>query len=127
MLKEQQLSHFNTFGFVIFRQLFNPDELKTINAEIELRLSSTKRYTSSDDGPTYMSWPNLGPETPCLAGLPEDPAHMRHSGATLRRGCDWTLLQCRQLCERYALASRCHRLPITRSQICLLSTTFTCG
>ena len=73
MLTEQQLSHFNTFGFVIFRQLFNPDELKTINAEVELRLSLTKRYTSPDDEPAYMSWPNLGPETSFLAGLPEDP------------------------------------------------------
>ena len=73
MLTEQQVSHFNTFGFLIFRQLFKPDELKTINAEVALRLSSTKQYTSPDDGSAYMSWPNLGPETPFLAGLPEDP------------------------------------------------------
>ena len=26
MLTEQQVSHFNTFGFVIFRQLLKPDE-----------------------------------------------------------------------------------------------------
>ena len=73
MLTEQQVSHFNTFGFVIFRQLLSPDELKTINAEVALRLSGTKRYTSPDDDAAYMSWPNLGPETPFLAGLPEDP------------------------------------------------------
>ena len=72
MLTEQQVNHFNTFGFLIFRGLFNPDELKTINAEVELRLASTKRYTSPDDSPAYMSWPNLGPETPFLARLPED-------------------------------------------------------
>ena len=69
----QQVSHFNTYGFVILRQWLNPDELNTINAEVELRLSFTKRYTSPDDEPAYMSWPNLGPETPFLAGLPEDP------------------------------------------------------
>ena len=73
MLTEQQVSHFNTYGFVILRQWLNPDELNTINAEVELRLSSTKRYTSPDDESAYMSWPNLGPETPFLAGLPEDP------------------------------------------------------
>ena len=73
MLTKQQVSHFNTFGFVILRQLLKPDELKTINAEVGLRLSSTKRFTSPDDEPAYMSWPNLGPETPFLASLPEDP------------------------------------------------------
>ena len=73
MLTKEQVNHFNTFGFLIFRQLFSPDELRTMNAEVALRLSSTKRYTSPDEAPAYMSWPNLGPETPFLAGLPEDP------------------------------------------------------
>lgn len=73
MLTEQQVSHFNTFGFLIFRQLFNLEEMKTINAEVESKLASTKRFTVPDDTPAYMSWPNLGPETPFLAGLPEDP------------------------------------------------------
>ena len=40
MLTEQQVSHFNTFGFLIFRQLFSPDELKTISAEFEHPLPS---------------------------------------------------------------------------------------
>ncbi|MCZ6677966.1 MAG: phytanoyl-CoA dioxygenase family protein [Candidatus Poribacteria bacterium] len=72
MLTEQQVSDFQTFGFLILRQVLSPDELKTINTEFELRLASTKRYTSPDDRPAYMSWPNLGPETPFFARLPED-------------------------------------------------------
>ena len=28
MLTEQQVNHFNTFGFLIFRQLFSPEEMK---------------------------------------------------------------------------------------------------
>ena len=35
MLTEQQVNHFNTFGFLIFRQLFTPEEVETINAEFE--------------------------------------------------------------------------------------------
>ena len=83
MLTEQQVSHFNTFGFLIFRQLFNPDELKTLNAEVGLRLSSTKRYTSPDDDPAYMSWPNLGPRDTLSIWIAGGPAHLRYSGATL--------------------------------------------
>ena len=93
MLTEQQVSHFNTFGFVIFRQLFNPDELKTINAEIESRLTSTKRYTSPDDAPAYMSWPNLGDRYALPIRVAGRPAHLRYSGTTVRRGCGWTVLQ----------------------------------
>jgi hypothetical protein len=72
MLTEQQVSHFKIFGFLILQQVFSPEELKTINAEFKLRFASTKRYTLPDDRRTYMSWPNLGPETPFLARLPED-------------------------------------------------------
>ena len=107
MLTEQQVSHFNTFGFLIFRQFFKPDEMKTINAEVESRLASTKRFTAPDDAPAYMSWPNLGPDTPFLAGLPEDPRICGTAEQTVWRRCDWPLLQCRQLRESNPLAPRC--------------------
>ena len=35
MLTEQQIKHFDTLGFLIFRQLFNKDELNTIHCEFE--------------------------------------------------------------------------------------------
>ena len=44
MLSEQQVNHFNTFGFLIFRQLFSPEEMKTINAEFEHALTSAYRH-----------------------------------------------------------------------------------
>ena len=33
MLTEQQIKHFHTLGFLVFRQVFNQDELNTIHEE----------------------------------------------------------------------------------------------
>ena len=72
MLTEQQVSHFNTFGFLIFRQLFSPDELKTISAEFEHTLTSAYRHDPFDG--THRHWVRtIGAETPFLASLLEDP------------------------------------------------------
>ena len=35
MLTEQQIKHFHTLGFLVFRQVFNQDELNTIHEEFE--------------------------------------------------------------------------------------------
>ena len=43
MLTEQQIKHFHTLGFVIFRQLFNKDELKTIHEEFEAAMDEAYR------------------------------------------------------------------------------------
>ena len=72
MLTEQQVSHFNTFGFLIFRQLFSPDELKTISAEFEHTLTSAYRHDPFDG--TRRHWVRtMGAETPFFASLLEDP------------------------------------------------------
>ena len=127
MLTEQQVSHFSTFGFVILRQMLNPDELKTINAEVELRLSGTKRYTSPDDEPAYMSWPNLGPETPFLAGLPEDPRI--YGTAEQLYGEDAVGLSCNA--GSFVNETRWHPdaddFHLARFQIRIISTAFTGG
>ena len=74
MLTDHQLTYFNTFGFVPFRGIFSPDEIKIFNDEFQLKLESTLRYTAPADEPIkYCSWTNLGKETPHLAALIEDP------------------------------------------------------
>ena len=39
MLTQEQINHFQTFGFLTFRQLFNQDELKTVNTEFEAAMA----------------------------------------------------------------------------------------
>ena len=35
-LTEQQINHFRTFGFIVFRQLFSPEEWQTYCHEFDL-------------------------------------------------------------------------------------------
>ena len=71
MLTEQQIIHFQTFGFLIFRKLFSPDELTILNAEFDRALESVYRHTPFDG--TRRHWvPMMGPETPFFASLLED-------------------------------------------------------
>ena len=67
MLTEQQVNHFQTFGFLIFRQLFSQDELQTINAEFEPAMEAAFREDPFDG--TRRHWlVTMGPDTPFLAG-----------------------------------------------------------
>ena len=72
MLTEQQIQHFHTLGFVIFRQLLNPEELNTIQEEFETAMEAAYRHAPFDG--TRRHWlPMMGPETPFFTSLPEDP------------------------------------------------------
>ncbi|MBI4552346.1 MAG: phytanoyl-CoA dioxygenase family protein [Candidatus Latescibacteria bacterium] len=72
MLTEEQVIRFQTFGFLIFRQLFSPDELRTIDAEFTHALESAYHHAPFDG--TRRHWvPMMGPETPFFASLLEDP------------------------------------------------------
>jgi ectoine hydroxylase-related dioxygenase (phytanoyl-CoA dioxygenase family) len=68
MLTEQQVTFFNTFGFIILRKVFSENELAIINDEFN-RGALGKRQIH----PTLTNWSNLSPETSFLSVLPEDP------------------------------------------------------
>lgn len=71
MLTEQQLEHFNTFGFVILRQIFTPEELATIAREYETGLNAAYRGKPFDG--TQRHWTcTMGPDTPLMTSLLED-------------------------------------------------------
>ena len=72
MLTEQQLIHFQTFGFVILRGLFGPDELRTINAEFESAMESEFRHAPFD-GTHRHRLMTMGSRTPFFTSLLEDP------------------------------------------------------
>ena len=72
MLTQEQINHFQTFGFLTFRQLFSQDELKTINTEFETAMTEAFRDDPFDG--TRRHWLiTMGPDTPFLASLLEDP------------------------------------------------------
>ena len=70
MLTNEQIGFFNEFGFLVFRQLFSPQEIETIGSEAEVALNEI--YQGREGGP-HGSWaPLLGPSTPFNASLLED-------------------------------------------------------
>ena len=72
MLDDQKTAFFDTFGFLICRGFFSDEDVRTIQSEFERRFSATTRCSSSGQPAKYVNWPNLGPDTPFLAGLLED-------------------------------------------------------
>ena len=71
MLSQQQIKHYETFGFVILRDYLTPQEMETLESEFELGLDAAYSHEQFDG--TQRQWtPLMGPETPFFAGLPED-------------------------------------------------------
>ena len=74
MLTQQQVTQWETFGFLHLRGVLNADELEVINAEYEKGLNRTRDQMDSLVGNRrQLNWPNMGADTPFLAGLLEDP------------------------------------------------------
>lgn len=71
MLTDQQQTHWHTFGFVTFRNLFTETEVETIHDEFEAGLATEQ--TNYSDGELPISFSGLGSSTPFLSALPEDP------------------------------------------------------
>ncbi|HVF09652.1 MAG TPA: phytanoyl-CoA dioxygenase family protein, partial [Abditibacteriaceae bacterium] len=71
MLSEQQVLQFQTFGFLILRQLFTPAELEIINLEFDRQLEAEYRHSPFNG--TKRHWVTMmGPQTPFFASLLED-------------------------------------------------------
>ena len=73
MLTENQLVQFDTFGFVVLRGIFTPDELKIIDSEFDVGLAGAREATDRRSIRKQLNWSNLGPDTPFLTSLLEDP------------------------------------------------------
>lgn len=72
MLTEQQIQHYETFGFVVLSQIFRPDELARINKEFDHGLESAYRHLPFDG--TARHWVTMmGESTPFFGSLMEDP------------------------------------------------------
>jgi hypothetical protein len=72
-LTEQQINHFNTFGFVTFRQFLSADELKRINPEYNTALDSLLPPGTEFDGKERLGRAFVDVDTPLVAALGDDP------------------------------------------------------
>ena len=73
MLTENQLVQFEVFGFVVLRGVLTCDELRIIESEFDIGLVRAREAMDRHGVPKQLNWSNLGPDTPVLASLLEDP------------------------------------------------------
>ena len=71
MLSTKQVLYYQTFGFLVLRQLLSQGEVRTINEELLHRLGSVFRDTPFD-GTARHGAAMMGPDTPFFASLLED-------------------------------------------------------
>ena len=74
-LTEEQVQHFETFGFLIRRQVFSQAEIDRLDEEFDHYLATIKDEFEKKvgQGRGWPNWSNLNPDTPFMAGLLEDP------------------------------------------------------
>ena len=72
-LTEQQVNHFNTFGFLILRQQLTAEELERINPEFNAAIESLLPPGAEYDGKTRLGRLFMDADTPTLAALGDDP------------------------------------------------------
>ena len=74
-LTEEQVQHFETFGFIVRRQVFSQEEIDRLDEEFDHYLATIKDEFEKKvgQGRGWPNWSNLNPDTPFMAGLLEDP------------------------------------------------------
>ena len=72
-LTEQQLNHFNTFGFLVFRQLFSPQEVRTISREVDTGLDAFLPDDAGHDRKIRHGESLMDANTPFITSLIDDP------------------------------------------------------
>ena len=75
-LTEEQIQHFETFGFLVRRQVFSLEEIDRVNKEFDEHLTTIKDDFDKKRDPRLRDWPNwsnLNPDTHYTANLLEDP------------------------------------------------------
>lgn len=72
-LTERQILHFETFGFLVRRQVFKPEEIEKINEEFSRRRVSILAELDPKEKKNFRTWPIRNPGTPFIASLLEDP------------------------------------------------------
>ena len=72
-LSPHEIQHFETFGFLVRRNVFSADEVARMNDEFDRRLATIQSAADPNEERLFDNWPNRNPETPFIASLLEDP------------------------------------------------------
>lgn len=72
MLTQEQLNHYQTFGFVILRNLFTPEEIETLQAEFDRAAERAAKFVPFDGTQRQSVYFN-GQDGPFFVSLTEDP------------------------------------------------------
>ena len=70
-LRDEQILFFETFGYLVFRSFFSPEELETVQREFDYKM--TEQYPGQPYDGSRRYWaPLLDEDTPFFAGMLED-------------------------------------------------------
>ena len=72
-LTGKQILHFETFGFLVRRNVFSAEEVAKINGEFDRRRASILAEIDPEEKRTFTQWPTRNPENPFTASLLDDP------------------------------------------------------
>lgn len=72
-LTEEQIQQFETFGFLVRRQVFSAEEMAVIDEEFSRRRLSILAQLDPEEKKNFRQWPTRNPELPFISSLLEDP------------------------------------------------------
>lgn len=73
MLTEQQVTQFNTLGFLILRNVITEEEHKIVSEEVEKGYARKNKSEFIGEERLQLNWTNLVPHCSFLTALLEDP------------------------------------------------------
>ena len=80
MFSEEQIIHYNTFGYAIMRNVFTDSEIETMQGEFEATIRREPEFAPGEGESAETHMIMLGDDTPFFASLSED--ERIHSPAT---------------------------------------------
>ena len=72
-LSEQEIQLFHSFGFLVRRNVFTPEEMAKVNDEFDRRRASVVAETDPQEEQIFTQWTTRTPGNPFTASLLEDP------------------------------------------------------
>src|SRR5688500_8034045 len=76
LLSDKQLAFFKAFGFIVLRQLFRPEEVKTIRREFDHAMHEQYAHRPYDGKKRHWTMMLEG-DTPLFSSLMEDPRFLK--------------------------------------------------
>ncbi len=72
-ISDQEIALYKSFGFLVRRNVFTPEEMAKVNEEFDRRRASVVAEIDPQEERIFTQWPTRNPETPFTASLLEDP------------------------------------------------------